>query len=208
MSEVERRAHAELQRTYFDKLAFGFTQPIPADVDARTERIVAAAKLNDESRVLDVATGTGVLISHFRAAGVKAKNITGCDLSANMLELAHTRYPEVRFWQGDFYEFPPEMGNFDAIFFNGCFGNLYDPDLAIELAVSLLNGDRRLVISHPLGARFVGQLRAAEPDLVAHLLPDRDLLLDWSSRHNLDLESFVDEHDLYVAVMRKVVQIQ
>jgi ubiquinone/menaquinone biosynthesis C-methylase UbiE len=84
MSEIERRAHAELQRKYFDKLAYGFTQPIPADVEERTRRIVRAAKLHDESRVLDVATGTGVLIAHFVAAGVNANNIAGCDLSAHM----------------------------------------------------------------------------------------------------------------------------
>jgi SAM-dependent methyltransferase len=187
MSEIERRAHAELQRNYFDKLPYGFTQPIPADVEERTRRIVRAAKLHDESRV---------------AAGVNANNIAGCDLSANMLELARSRYPEVQFWQGDYYEFPSDMGKFDAIFFNGCFGNLYDPDAVIERGVLLLNSGGRLVISHPLGATFVGQLRANEPSLVPHLLPDRDRLLEWSSRHNLNLETFVDEPDLYVAVMR------
>jgi ubiquinone/menaquinone biosynthesis C-methylase UbiE len=202
MSEIERRAHAELQRKYFDKLAYGFTQPISADVEERTRRIVRAAKLHDESRVLDVATGTGVLIAHFAAAGVNANNIAGCDLSANMLELARSRYPEVQFWQGDYYEFPLDMGKFDAIFFNGCFGNLYDPDAAIERGGLLLNSGGRLVIGHPLGATFVGQLRANEPSLVPHLLPDRDRLLEWSSRHNLNLEIFVDEPDLYVAVMR------
>src|SRR5262249_9850186 len=115
MREDERRAHAEFQRAYFDKLANGFTQPIPADVEARTARMVEAAALGAGSRVLDVGTGTGVLIAHFLRAGVKAENITGCDLSSNMLKQARDRYPDVTFWQGDFLDFPPEQGPFDAI---------------------------------------------------------------------------------------------
>src|SRR4030095_1799395 len=179
MSEDERRAHAELQRVYFDQLAVGFTQPIPADVEVRTARIVKAAQLDATSRVLDVATGTGVLIAHYLRAGVAAEQITGCDLSANMLKQATVRYPDVRFWQGDFLDFPKQPAQFDAIFFNACFGNFYDLQMAIGHAVLLLAPQGKIVISHPLGARFVAQLHAGEPELVPHLLPDRAQLLEW-----------------------------
>jgi ubiquinone/menaquinone biosynthesis C-methylase UbiE len=201
VSEEKRRTHAELQRVYFDKLAAGFTQPIPADVETRTAKIVEAAGLNANSCVLDVATGTGVLIAHFLRAGVRSENITGCDLSSSMLKQANLLHPGVRFWQGDFFDFPPDQGQFDAIFFNACFGNFYDVEMAVKQAVLLLAAHGKIIISHPLGARFVAQLHAVEPELVPHLLPDRAQLLQWSSRYNLELDTFVDEQDLYIAVI-------
>jgi SAM-dependent methyltransferase len=201
MPEDESKAHAEQQRAYFDQRTFVFAQPIPAAVQKRTRTIVEAAGLDSQARVLDVGTGIGVLVPHFLSQGVRPQNITGCDLSPNMLHEARRRYPDVRFWQGDFLEFPSDFGTFDAIFFNACFGNFYDQGKVLEKAAALLSGDGSLVISHPMGARFVAQLRAAEPEIVPHCLPGRQVLLEWATGLGLILDTFVDEADLYIAIL-------
>lgn len=202
MPEDERRTHAELQRAYFDARAFIFTQPVPADVEKRTLRIIESACLSPGSRVLDVATGAGVLIPHFLAAGVRPEDITGCDLSKNMLSEASNRYPGVRFWQGDFLDFPGLPGAFQAIFFNACLGNFYNQEEVMARAAFLLASGGRIVISHPMGAGFVAQLHRAEPEIVPHLLPEAGQLLDWATLFSLVLETFVDEEALYIAVLK------
>lgn len=202
MPEDESKAHADQQRVYFDQRTFVFTQPIPAAVQKRTRRIVEAARLDSQARVLDVGTGVGVLVPHFLSQGVRPENIMGCDLSPNMLDEARRRYPDVRFWQGDFLEFPEQFGTFDAIFFNACFGNFYDQGKVLEKGAALLSGEGRLVISHPMGARFVAQLRAAEPEIVPHCLPGREAFMEWATRFGLILATFVDEADLYIAILR------
>src|SRR5207245_15029 len=103
----------------------------------RTGLIVAAAGLSAGSTVVDVGTGTGVLIKHFLEEGVCAQDITGCDLSGNMLEEARRRYPDVNFWQGDFVEFDGPSGSADAVFFNACFGNILDQDRALQTAIRI-----------------------------------------------------------------------
>lgn len=199
MPKDKRQAHADLQRSYFDLKINIFKLPIPEDVQARTHRIIEASAVSSGCRVLDVGTGIGVLVAHFLAAGVTPADIVGCDLSERMLAEARQRYPGVTFWQGDFLDFPSSAGPFDAVFFNACFGNFYDQDSVITKAVSLLDGGGRIVISHPMGARFVAQLNAHEPEIVPHLLPGHERLSKWCKQHDLTLSHWVDERDLYIA---------
>lgn len=203
MSEQERQAHAEMQESYFDKKVGFFRQPIPHEVQKRTGEIIESAGLSEDSRVLDVATGVGVLIEHMLERGVPENNIVGCDLSATMLSEAKARFPDVTFWQGDFVDFPGTFGLFDAIFFNACFGNFFDQSKVIETAVRLLAPGGTVVISHPMGARFVAALHANEPEIVPHLLPDRDTLARWATLHSLELATFVDEPLIYIGILKR-----
>lgn len=204
MQEQEKLEHTRLQKSYFDERADIFKLPIPDDVQERTRSIIAAARLTENSRVLDVATGTGVLIQHILEAAVPASNIVGCDLCETMLSEARTRYPSISFWLGDFIDFPLDRGPFDAIFFNACFGNFLDQESVIEHAASLLAAGGRIVISHPMGARFVEGLHDHEPEIVPHLLPERETLEALSTQFALSLEFFQSEPKLYIAVLRRL----
>ncbi len=206
MAEPERREHAALQKSYFDRKVEYFMQPVPAEVERRTRAIVEAAGLAGGSRVLDVATGVGVLIPHILERGVKAGNLMGCDLSEQMLAGARARYPGVFFWLGDFLDFPRSLGPFDAIFFNACFGNFFDQRSVIDTAVHLADRGGRIVISHPMGSGFVAALHKSEPEIVPHLLPAEDKLSEWARDFRLQLETFRDEPDLYLAILRKSPQ--
>ncbi len=86
-----RQQHNLYQQRVFDTSVECFRQAIPADVEKRTEKIIAAANLMAGHRVLDVGTGIGVLIPHIQRFGVRY--IVGCDLSAAMLSEAQKRYP-------------------------------------------------------------------------------------------------------------------
>jgi ubiquinone/menaquinone biosynthesis C-methylase UbiE len=202
MSESKRK-HVEYQTSYFDNNCEFFRQEIPQEVVERTKQIVAAARLTPQSRVLDVGTGMGVLITHFRAHGVQPKNIVGCDLSEQMLAEAQRRQPESQFWQGDFAELPQSMGVFDAIFFNACFGNFFDMRATAENAAQRLAPGGRIVISHPMGNRFVIQLKTQDPRLVLHALPKKAELEGWCAAMGLALEHFQDEPDLYIGILKR-----
>ncbi len=109
MTEDNRQRHNQMQVEYFDQRAELFQQPIPGEIQERTAGIVMTAGVNPRSVILDVGTGTGVLIGHFLAAGAKQSNIVGCDLTETMLKIACTRYNEVCFWRGDIMDFTLEQ---------------------------------------------------------------------------------------------------
>src|SRR5262245_7785238 len=122
MSKQDNQSHLDFQRRYFDKNAECFMRPVPVDVGQRMQAIVRAAELLSDNRILDAGTGTGCLIEYILAAGTRAANIVGCDLSERMLAEARHKYPQVQFWQGDVALLPDSFGKFDVVFFNGCFG--------------------------------------------------------------------------------------
>jgi SAM-dependent methyltransferase len=203
MNDPDRQAHIKWQAAYFDEKAPYFVQPIPPAVQQRTKQIVGSASLSPHSRVLDVGTGAGVLIDHFLQSGVRKENIVGCDLSSGMLEQARKLYPEVTFWQGDIIDFPASFGEFDCIFFNACFGNLLQPQRVLTHINKMLKVGGRVVISHPMGAGFVKELQEQDQRLIAHLLPDSELLQQWCKACELVLDTFIDEPQLYIAVLRR-----
>lgn len=199
--ENSAKLHLDLQESYFKRLAGVFTQPIPEEISQRLKEIVQTAELKSDARVLDVGTGTGVLIYHFLEQNVAASNIVGCDLCPAMLDKARARFPQITFWQGDFNEFPLDFGKFDALFVNGCFGNFYNQTAVIGKAQKLLATGGKLVISHPLGAKFVEGLHQIEPDIVPHLLPDKSTLLQLCEAHNMSLKLFLSQPRLYLAIL-------
>lgn len=201
--------HLRYQQNYFDQAVEFFCRPIPEDVEARTAQIVESAISSGSESVLDVGTGTGVLIEHMKRLGVSESAIVACDLSANMLEEAKKRYAQVTFIQSDVDALPDDLGPFDAVFFNGCFVNMYDQLGTLRKCSRLLRkcaGARpaRLVISHPMGRVFTEELQARTPDLVAHPLPRRAQLESWAAQLNMHLSSYRDEQLLYLAILQTV----
>ena len=69
-------------------------------------------RLSPSSRVLDVGCGTGVPTASMLAeAGME---LTGIDVSAEMLRLARSNVPTARFLSMDVLELDPTIGEFDA----------------------------------------------------------------------------------------------
>ena len=197
-----RQQHNRYQQRIFDTSVECFRQAIPADVEKRTEQIVAAADLKAGDRVLDVGTGIGVLIPHIQRSGVRC--IVGCDLSAAMLSEAQKRYPKVRFWCGDVIELPREMGSFDVVFFNAVFGNMWNQRHALASASAHLTPTGRIVISHPMGAAFAEQLRANDPKMILHSLPSEKSMAKLIRGLPLKIQTFSDQELLYLCIVEHV----
>jgi riboflavin kinase len=198
----DRRQHNRYQERVFDTSVECFRQAIPADVEKRTEHIVAAAKLQAGDRVLDVGTGIGVLIPYIQRSGVRS--IVGCDLSAAMLAEAQKRYPSVRLWCGDFIDIPREMGLFDVVFFNAVFGNMWNQRHALLSATAHLTSTGRILISHPMGAAFAEQLRAKDPKMVLHPLPSEKSTAELVRGLPLKIQYFSDQKLLYLCILEHV----
>ena len=200
---TDRKSHDSMQSEYFNERVNFFCQPIPEEIQERTRKIVASANLDNHSWILDVGCGVGVLFGHFLEAGVAEEHITGCDLSSEMLKSAKDRHKDAKYFQGDIIDFPANLAHFDAIFFNACFGNIFDQKAALQKATTLLKPQGVIVISHPLGASFVKELHENEPDIVPHLLPNKETLSTWASELGIQLKSFVDDVNFYAACLQR-----
>ena len=78
---------------------------------------------------------------------------------------------------------------------------LFDPKLALSAASGLAARGGRVVVSHPLGAPFVKQLRGAMPDLILHELPGKAALAKLVEFEALRVLGVEEEEELYIATL-------
>ena len=196
-----RQQHNRYQQETFDVQVDVFRQVIAKDIQERTRRIVAAAELMPNDRILDVGTGIGVLIPDFHFFGVT--DIVGCDISSLMLAEARVRFPEIDFWCGDVIDLPHKFGPFDVIYFNAMFGNVCDQRQTLEAIRPRLTANGRIIISHPMGASFQAQLQRENSRLVPHLLPNLKRLNELIAGLTLRVHHFADEDQLYLCCLKQ-----
>jgi len=110
-------SHNEVVRESFTTQAKAFASNPWVTDEERIRRLLAAARLKGDERVLDIATGPGYIAEAFALA---AREVIGVDLTAAMLTIAEERTKErgisnVSFRIGDVQSLPFEKEEFDVV---------------------------------------------------------------------------------------------
>ncbi|MBW2206533.1 MAG: class I SAM-dependent methyltransferase, partial [Deltaproteobacteria bacterium] len=161
LSEEEIQRINQLQRNSFDNLYHLFEPPLPEGVPERLEKIVAHGNIAKGDTVLDVGTGTGILIPIIKK--YKPGRIHACDLSRRMLEQLRKNYPYVKTIVADIRDVNLIKGSIDVVFINACYPNIVDKAGAFSNINRMLKAEGRIVISHPLGKEFILTLKEGAP---------------------------------------------
>lgn len=147
MSERQINADAfrDFERAAHDEIAEGYRRFFSAVTDYAVEPLLDAAAVRAGRRVLDVATGPGVVA--FRAANRGAVAVTGIDLAPRMLELAAAQYPRVDFRQADAENLPLADHSFDCVVSNFGLGHFPRPERALSEFVRVLTPGGAVAVS-------------------------------------------------------------
>jgi ubiquinone/menaquinone biosynthesis C-methylase UbiE len=188
-----------LQKKYFDDTVDLFEAPLPKGVPERLRTTVKASGLRSGERVLDVGTGTGILISFILKYG--PSEIHACDLSENMLERVKEKFPRVIVHLCDIRDLPLPDDSLDLVFINACFSNIMDKSKSLDNIYRLVRRQGRLVISHPLGRDFIVELKKHTP-FYLDLLPDEEGARGLLERHGFEVIRFRDEPGFYLVVAK------
>ncbi len=156
--------------------------------------------------MLDVGTGTGVLIPLIAGAVGREGRVLALDFSFSMLAQARDELdcPNVLLVQGDIHRAPVARGRFDRVICNAALPHFEDRGLALREMVGALRPGGVLVISHPVGreaanARHrraggpVGEDRVPPPEQMERLLREQ----------GLEDIAVVDEPEFYLARGRR-----
>ena len=187
----------ELQRGYFNSNVDIFEPPLPEGVPEKLRRIVKAGEIEPGERVLDVGTGVGALIEYILP--YRPSEIYANDLAENMLDRVKAKFPDAITLQGDIAQLALSDRTLDVVFINGCFSNIMDKQGALKNIRRMVREGGRLVISHPLGRRFIEELKHCAP-FPLDSLPDREEALNLFLAGDFSLKEFVDERDFYLLV--------
>jgi SAM-dependent methyltransferase len=193
------KAMNELQRKYFNENVDIFEPPLPKGVPGRLKATVQASGLQTGEKVLDVGTGTGILIPYILK--YRPSEIHACDLAEKMLERVKQRFPHVITHLDDVSDLPLPDDSLDVVFLNGCFSNILDKAKSLDNLYRLLRHKGRLVISHPLGRNFIVELKRSTP-FHLDLLPDEAEARELLGQHGFEIVAFRDEFAFYLVVAK------
>ena len=139
------------------------------------ERVVALSMKGVPVRtVLDVGTGTGLFAEAFSKAGT---DVTGVDVSADLLAAAREHVPPATFMEGAAERLPFEDGSFDLVFLGHVLHETDNPSRALEEARRVARV-RVVVLEWPYRTEDVG------PPLEHRLKPEK--IEDLARRAGLD----------------------
>ncbi|MCU0595728.1 MAG: class I SAM-dependent methyltransferase [Desulfobacterota bacterium] len=201
VSEEEIKRVNRLQRETFDKLYHLFEPPLPEGVPERLEKIVEHGKIKKGDTVLDVGSGTGILIPIIKKYAPRW--IYACDLSEAMLEqLKNKKYPEVEAIVADVRDLRLPAGSLDVVFINACYGNIIDKLGAFSNLSRMMKPRGRMVISHPLGKSFTRSMRE-RASFPLDPFPEKQEAQRLFLPLGFEIETFIDEPKLYILVALK-----
>jgi ubiquinone/menaquinone biosynthesis C-methylase UbiE len=144
------------RQTFFNQAAKNWdSHYYNAQLVAFLEQTVPLFDIKEGQNILDVGTGTGILIPFLLNAVGSNGHITGVDFAQNMVEICkakYSQYPNVNIIVGNVenLQFPSET--FDAITCFGLFPHLENKNKSLCEMNRMLKHNGRLIIAHALGS--------------------------------------------------------
>lgn len=161
-------------KAFFDSLA-----PEWDSNQKRNEEIIdfilAKGGVKKGSRVLDIASGTGVLFEDYLRLGVSS--LTGIDISEKMLEIAKKKFPEVSLILGDAesYSFSEK---YDVIMIYNAFPHFPEPIKLFENLSKTLAAGGRLTVAHGISMAEIEKCHSGKASKYSLSLPSAEILAE------------------------------
>ena len=150
------------------------------------ETIMQYAKISSKDTILDVGTGTGILIPFFKKKGVI--EITAIDFSKKMVEIFKTKFPEVKIHNTDYEKRYFDDESFSKIFIFNTFPHFNNYKNVFQLSYDYLVPGGALIIAHSMSREELNQIHRDAGKEV-----EKDILISDDEFRNLYSENgFVD----------------
>jgi ubiquinone/menaquinone biosynthesis C-methylase UbiE len=196
------------RKTYFNKAAESWDKRFQTPkLSSFLEKLVPQFGLKQGQNILDVGTGTGILIPHLIRAVGPDGSVTAIDYSEKMIQLCkrkHSHFKNVSIKLGNIEEdaFPPE--SFDAVICFGVFPHLENKEKALRNINRTLKLGGKLVIAHALSSEELKVHHNNASSAVMHdTLPEKAEMKQLLEQTGFERISIKDEPGLYLCTARK-----
>ena len=191
---------------YFDQLAPTWDKEFTRERLKCLGNIVKELGIKPGYYVLDIGSGTGILLPFLIAELGDEGKIVALDFSAEMLGQAQAKNfpPIVGFAQADVLAIPLADNSVDLAICNSVFPHFNDKVKALKEIARVLRNNGRLVICHTMSRAMLNQLHQSVGGIVASdLLPDEFQLRGLIKQAGLRVTHFEDSPERYLVIAEK-----
>jgi ubiquinone/menaquinone biosynthesis C-methylase UbiE len=195
-------------KEYFDKAASTWDEKfLTPSLSSFLEKLVPQFGIEAGQKVLDVGTGTGVLIPYLIKAVGPSGSVTAIDISEKMVQTCnrkHSHIKNVSIKVGNIEEdaFQPET--FDAVVCFGVFPHLENKEKALRNMNNALKPGGKLVIAHALSSEELKAHHKKVSTHVAHdVLPEKAEMTQLLEQTGFAEISIKDEPGVYLCIANK-----
>jgi len=199
------RLDMQLQE-YFDQLAPTWDKELTRERLKCLGNIVRELGIKPGYYVLDIGSGTGVLLPFLIAELGDEGKIVALDFSAEMLGQAQAKnfQPVVGFAQADVLAIPLADKSVDLAICNSAFPHFNNKVKALKEIARVLRNNGRLVICHTMSREILNRLHQSIGGIVAgDLLPDESQLRGLIKQAGLRVTHFEDGPERYLVIAEK-----
>jgi ubiquinone/menaquinone biosynthesis C-methylase UbiE len=144
VADYEHQAWQAVAQLYQENAAF-----ITA-FSGQSEMILEVAGVNEQSTLLDVGCGPGLLTAQLADF---VRKVVGIDFSSNMIAEAKSLFPQFEFREADAEKIPFKDHTFGCAVVNYCAHHLARPKKGLREIHRVLKRGGRIVIVHPIQSR-------------------------------------------------------
>jgi len=191
---------------YFDQLAPTWDKELTRERLKCLGNIVRELGIKPGYYVLDIGSGTGVLLPFLITEVGNEGKIVALDFSAEMLVQAQAKNfpPIVGFAQADVLAIPLADSSVDMAICNSAFPHFGDKVKALKEIARALKNNGRMVICHTMSREMLNRLHQSVGGIVANdLLPDEFQLRALTKQAELKITRFEDNPERYLVIAEK-----
>lgn len=189
---------------FFDSISDTWDANEIKSTPEKIRKILKKISVKKGDKILDLGTGTGVLIPYFSKYVGDSGYVTGIDLSSGMLNQAIKKFgklPNVRFIQSDFEE-NQIHGKYSLIMMYCVYPHIDDPvRLFHRLINENLEDGGRIIVAFPCDENFINNVHG-EKKAEADMLPSAPVLSFGLKNAGFDVDVVDYSSEIYIVEIK------
>ncbi|EGY80680.1 class I SAM-dependent methyltransferase [Peptoniphilus indolicus] len=194
------------QREFFNSMAEKWDSFCKHD-NKKIIEILNLLEIKPSDKVLDVGTGTGILIPFLLERVGKGGEVCAVDISEKMIEVAMKKYAasNLTFKNEDILDCDLNTRYYDKVICYSMFPHFEDKKKAIEKLRKYLNENGKLIICHSQSREAINNLHKDSSIVVEKdILPKMEILENYFIGANYKVLKKVDSEEMFVVIAKKM----
>ena len=197
------------RQAYFNQLADSWDKRFQTEaLSTFIKQLAPTFGILPGQKVLDVGTGTGVLIPFLLKAAGPTGQISAIDYAENMVKICKSKYAHlpnltVTVQQVETLDFPSQT--FDAVVCFGLFPHIENKEKALQQINRVLKTNGKLIIAHALSSAEIKAHHNTASPVVAHdALPTSTVMKKLLTQAGFEKVHIIDKPGQYLNISIKL----